>query len=335
MFNFHTNHRHLVSTALLGFLLLSILVAIVPAMQMQAVEALPGQKALSEQEKKGLRLYISEGCVACHTQQVRNIDMDKVWGDRPSLASDYYYSKQRLDIWRQSPSLLGSERTGPDLTNVGVRQVSQTWHLLHLYNPRSVVDASIMPGYPWLFEEKPTAQIDEEDVVLKLKKDFYFKPGKELVASTDALALVAYLQSLQQTSIGTLQQDFIPSSKDKDKPQDIEGNATILADGSALFTTSCAACHQQNGEGVAGAFPSLVGSAIVNDPNPDMLIRVILQGYDARSEYGLMPSFAQLLNDAQVAAIATHERSSWGNEAEAVSPEDVQAIRKMIQSEVP
>src|SRR3546814_12636951 len=73
---------------------------------------LPGQQPLTELEMKGLRVYIAEGCVACHTQQVRSIEMDKTWGDRPSIPSDYYYSKQRLDLWRQSPSLLGSERTG-------------------------------------------------------------------------------------------------------------------------------------------------------------------------------------------------------------------------------
>src|SRR5680860_640346 len=152
MLNFHKEHKNLVLTALIVFVALSILVAIIPAFQMQNTMPLPSQEALTDQEMKGLRVYVSENCVACHTQQVRGIAMDNMWGDRPSLPSDYYYSKQRLDVWRQSPSLLGSERTGPDLTNIGSRQPSDDWHFMHLYNPRSVVSASIMPSYSWLFK---------------------------------------------------------------------------------------------------------------------------------------------------------------------------------------
>jgi cytochrome c oxidase cbb3-type subunit 2 len=71
-----------------------------------------------------LNVYVAEGCIGCHTQQVRNIEMDKAWGSTgPSMPSDYFYSKQRHGhLAARRPSLLGSERTGPDLTNVGVRQ---------------------------------------------------------------------------------------------------------------------------------------------------------------------------------------------------------------------
>jgi len=47
----------------------------------------------------------------------------------------------------QTPELLGSERTGPDLTNIGVRQPSSVWQYIHLYNPRAVVPESIMPSF--------------------------------------------------------------------------------------------------------------------------------------------------------------------------------------------
>lgn len=120
MFNMSENHRSLALTSFVVFVLLSTIIAIVPAVQMQqSVQPLSKAKDLTTQERDGLHTYIAEGCVSCHSQQVRNIEMDKIWGDRPSLPSDYYYSKQRMGIWRQSPSLLGSERTGPDLTNVG------------------------------------------------------------------------------------------------------------------------------------------------------------------------------------------------------------------------
>jgi len=98
MLNLHKDHKNLVLLALGVFTILSIGVAIMPAYQMEEYQPIPGQKDLTISERRGLHIYVSEGCVACHTQQVRNIEMDKTWGERPSLASDYYYSKQRMDM---------------------------------------------------------------------------------------------------------------------------------------------------------------------------------------------------------------------------------------------
>ena len=67
---------------------------------------------------------------------------DKIFG-RPSAPGDFAY---------QTPELLGSQRTGPDLTNIGVRQPSAVWQYIHLYNPRAVVPESIMPAFDWMFQ---------------------------------------------------------------------------------------------------------------------------------------------------------------------------------------
>ncbi len=327
MINFHKDHKSLVNTSLGVFAGLSMLIAVIPASQMQKTQPLPTMQPMTEAEVKGLHTYIAEGCVACHTQQVRNIEMDQVWGTRPSVPSDYYYSKKRMDVWRQSPSILGSERTGPDLTNVGKRQAGQEWHLLHLYNPRIVVKESVMPGYPWLFSEK--SKVGENDVVVPVPEKFLKNKSRKIVASPQALELVAYLISLKQADMeeaGT----FIPALK-KDKAVDSDAPAG-LPDGAALYANTCAACHQADGKGLAGAFPPIAGSAIVNDPNAEQLIRIILQGYDARPEYGVMAPFGDVLSDEEIAAIATHERSSWGNQAPAVTPEEVKKVREYIQT---
>jgi len=267
-----------------------------------------------------------------HTQQVRGIEMDNMWGDRPSLPSDYYYSKQRLDVWRQSPSVLGSERTGPDLTTIGARQPSEDWHLMHLYNPRLVVSESIMPSYSWLFKEVDSSAVTEKDVELSIPEEFFNKPGKKIIASQEALDLVAYLKSLKQTELqdGSIP-EFIPALKEIQTGN--MNNKTGL-NGSRIYNTNCVACHQANGKGIPGAFPPLAGSGFVNDENPEMLIKIILQGYDARSEFGVMPPFADQLSNAEVAAVATHERSSWGNDAPAVTEEDVKQIRDYINNEL-
>src|SRR5690554_3365561 len=333
MFNFHKDHKKLVLVSFFVFVGLSTLIAVIPAYQMQDVQPLPSMEPLTIAQKHGLQTYTAENCMACHTQQVRNIEMDNVWGDRPSIPSDYYYSKKRLDFWRQSPSLLGSERTGPDLTNVGKRQAGQEWHLLHLYNPRSVVKESIMPSYPWLFEEKSENKVKDTDVVVAVPQEYLKNKSNKIVASQKALDLVAYLVSLKQADIGNAPSlDFIPA-KVKDKgTAAVSDSGSDLPDGELLYMNTCAACHQGNGQGLAGAFPSLVGSKIVLDENPELHVRVILQGYDASQEYGIMAPFADVLEDAEIAAIVNHERTSWGNDAPTVTEEDVKKIRAMADS---
>lgn len=329
MINFHKNHQHLVLTAALVFAGLSLFIAVLPAYEIQKTQPLPSMFDLNEREKRGLEIYVSENCMACHTQQVRNIEMDKIWGDRPSIASDYYFTKKRMDTWRQSPSLLGSERTGPDLTNIGLRQPGMEWHLLHLYNPRIVVKESIMPGFPWLFAEKYTSDLTEEDVVVPVPPGLVKDPDKKVVATSKALDLVAYLQSLIQPELpGTKEVDFIPSRDGNGKESG--QNTRVSPDGESLYLQTCAACHQANGEGLPGAFPPLAGSTIVNDDNYEKLINIILLGYDARTEFGVMPGFQDQLTDEEIAAIANHERSSWGNSAPEITPENVKSIREFI-----
>lgn len=335
MFNIHKNHKNLVLVAFLGFAGLSVGVAIFPAYQAQNnTEPLPEMEPMTEAENRGLNIYIREGCVACHTQQVRNIEMDETWGGRPSIPSDYYYSKQRMDVWRQSPSLLGSERTGPDLTSVGERQPSEDWHLLHLYNPRTVVPQSIMPSYPWLFAEKANPGKDEK--ILSVSNEFK-EDHREIVPTQEALDLVAYLLSLKQASLTGQAPEFIPSAQQETDEEDAPGQQRRgrVPNGKSLYSTHCSSCHQADGTGLKGAFPSLVGSEVVNDNDPEMMVRIILQGYDARPEYAQMPAFAGRLSNEEIAAIANHERNSWGNEAAEITPEDVKEIRALVMKQVP
>ncbi len=81
---------------------------------------------------------------------------DSIFG-RPSAPGDFAY---------QTPELLGSERNGPDLTNVGARQSSSVWQYIHLYQPRAVVPQSIMPAFPWLFRAVDKAPAGEQPVPL-------------------------------------------------------------------------------------------------------------------------------------------------------------------------
>ena len=329
MLNFHKDHQNLVNVALVVFVLLSMGGAVVPANELALNNApLPDLPPMTASERRGLEVYVAEGCAACHTQQVRNIEMDRMWGERPSIPSDYHYSKQRLDVWRQSPSLLGSERTGPDLTNTGRRQPGEQWHLLHLYDPRMVVKGSIMPRYPWLFEETDTPA--EDAVVVPVPKERLRDSNKVLVASQRAQDLVAYLLTLKQAPLpGGADPVFLPSPGARSEAE-AKPSAGDLPNGADLFVQTCSACHGAEGKGLAGAFPPLAGSPVVNDPDPTLMLSIILGGYDALAEYGVMPAQAEQLSDAEVAAIANYLRSAFGNEAPATTTDAVRAVRSTV-----
>lgn len=326
---FFNHHKSLFLSALILFLVLTSLVAIQPAIQNQNNNAvLPNAPVLSPLEMTGKQSFIAHGCVACHTQQVRNVAMDKVWGDRPGIAADYA-SNTRMDIWRNTATLMGTERTGPDLTNVGTRQSSAAWHLVHLYQPRAVVASSIMPAYPWLFEVKES--LNHLDVEVKIPEKFRKGIQGKIVASEEALALVAYLQSLKQTPLpdGKVANSFLYEKK----KQVAEGEKAELPDGLNLYTKLCASCHQSNGEGLVGAFPPLKGSPIVNGTDLELFVSIIMQGYDARAEFAVMSPIGTInkLSPEEVTAIINHEKTSWGNSAKTVSEAEVKKIMDFIK----
>lgn len=330
----YNNHKRLFSAAIVLFLALTMFAAILPAFNAEKnIIPLPGSKPLTTDELAGKGIYISEGCIACHTQQVRNVDVDKVWGSRPGIAADYARIK-RTDLWRNTAMLMGSERTGPDLTNIGVRQPSQDWLLLHFYNPRAVVAQSVMPAYPWLFEVKEYT--NPGDVIVHVPDDFRKGITGQIVATKKALQLVAYLKSLKQVSLPDGKptpvflygKDAMGASNEKSVAASA-GKAPEL-DGAALYTVNCSSCHQPNGEGLTGAFPPLKGSKIVLNDDPDLQITIIMHGYSGRVNegYGIMPPIGtnNNLKPEEVAAIINHERSSWGNNSKQVTVEDVKKV---------
>lgn len=139
----------------------------------------------------GKEVYLSQGCVACHTQQVRPAglggDIARGWGQRPTVARDYIL---------QDRLLLGSRRLGPDLADIGGRQSSDAWHYLHLLEPTLTSPGSNMPAFRHLFELRPAGSA-KDALRLPPTHPAAAPAGQEWVPSERARNLVAYLRSLR------------------------------------------------------------------------------------------------------------------------------------------
>lgn len=106
----------------------------------------------------------------------------------------------------------------------------------------------------------------------------------------------------------------------------------LMAKGGEIYNRICVACHQADGKGVPGAFPALAGSRIVNGPFIDKEGRLIKDGHLDRVMNGkpgtAMQAFKNTLSDAEIAAVVTHERNSFGNHmGDMVQPSQVKALR--------
>ncbi|GEA60222.1 cbb3-type cytochrome c oxidase subunit II [Vibrio comitans] len=171
----------------------SILVLIVPnIVRGPELAANSMAKPLTAVEVAGRDIYISEGCHVCHTQMVRPLEPEVKRNGRANQEPDDIY---------EFPNLWGSKRTGPDLTNLG-RKYSDQWHVLHLVNPRDVIPTSIMPSYPWLFEQKLSGD-DITDKMLTLRtlgvpysEDDIANARLQVRGKTKGEVLIRYLQSL-------------------------------------------------------------------------------------------------------------------------------------------
>lgn len=130
----------------------------------------------------GKKVYQQNGCLYCHSQQVRSEKFGNWWEDgvektgsdirrsyglRRTVSRDYIYD---------NPTMLGTMRTGPDLANIGVRNPSEAWHHTHMLNPRSANEWSIMPSFAFLYTREKIVG-SRSDKALSLGREWTVKPG--------------------------------------------------------------------------------------------------------------------------------------------------------------
>ena len=184
-----------------------------------------GLKPYSLLETAGRQVYMKEGCYNCHSQLIRPFQSETDRYGMASISGEYAYDR---------PFLWGSKRTGPDLHRIGDSR-STDWHENHMFDPKSVVPASIMPAYKHLYDKNVDFETAYAEAITQMKvfdvpyntqggvsigknieeaKEIYLKEAETLVEDRksqdikdylekgevkEIVALIAYLNSLGQS----------------------------------------------------------------------------------------------------------------------------------------
>ncbi|HUS14229.1 MAG TPA: cbb3-type cytochrome c oxidase subunit II [Chloroflexia bacterium] len=214
----------------------------------QSADARP----LTAQEENGRRLYAGNGCQYCHSQYLRPQDWTGVASfrtvGRVAQAGDFYYL--------QSP-LLGTERTGPDLSQEGGAHTDE-WHLAHFRNPRFTYPKSIMPEFSFYYDDGDLPREEINDLVAYVQS----LGGR---AADDRTARQRSLKQKLLDERGRGNQDIIhewfPTTW-RNVRNPMEPTQRSLLHGKTVFLTNCIGCHGLQGDGKGPA------SRWVNNPAP-------------------------------------------------------------------
>lgn len=247
-------------------------------------------------EAKGRNLYMSLGCFYCHSQQVRPYD----WGfGDPSQMGDYVFD---------SPHSLGTERTGPDLAQIGGMRPT-IWHILHDKDPRSVSPGSIMPNFAFLNDDDINALVA-----------YIQNQGQEnLEVGNSTTGGASYHPSVPDPYTNVTNQ-FTPLMmlvlEEYDPVNDVYNGssaagaewADIFDIGKANFTQRCLACHGCSGNS-QGPYarhvvtqPANLHERLASFPGDDYDIWRVSEGVPGTA----MPAWHLSLNDTEIQRIAIY-----------------------------
>jgi mono/diheme cytochrome c family protein len=186
-------------------------------------------------EEEGRRIYIANGCTYCHTQFIRSIDWD-IGAHRIAQAGDYV---------QDQPHLLGSERTGPDLSQEGGEHTDD-WHLAHFINPRFTRPESVMPSWEFLGPEKIRAltaykqSLGFKHADERMKRQRYWKEQSIRAYEAGPDENVRWLHS------------WVPEGWRR-IPTPYAATEESLARGQRVYQSFCLGCHGPVGDGMGPA----------------------------------------------------------------------------------
>lgn len=216
----------------------------------------PNNVPLTEQEEYGRRLFLSNGCIYCHSGFVRPQDVAVgllYLYPRIAEPGDYVAPDQ-------SPNAFGSERTGPDLSNSGGFHPDD-WHIAHYKNPRSVTPISVMPSFEFLstqeaagmiaFTQARTGKLAQVRTLHQLNMKQLLLAEKSLSETLQADYQIGYpgadaLSNLIMMDRGSwFQPNPLPVTREN------------LLRGREIFQQRCIGCHGTAGDGAGPALTYL------------------------------------------------------------------------------
>ncbi|MGE3248153.1 MAG: cytochrome-c oxidase, cbb3-type subunit II [Beijerinckiaceae bacterium] len=193
------------------------LVEIVPLFYLKStIESVQGMRPYTPLELAGRNIYVREGCYNCHSQMIRTLRDEVERYGHYSLAVESMYDR---------PFQWGSKRTGPDLARVGGKY-SDEWHVAHFKSPRTIVPASVMPGYGFLLNTP--LKVDQVTSDMKVQKALG-------VPYTDAMIANAIKDIRAQSNPDSEDADAFRSRYKKAAVRDFDLNRNEVTEADALI----------------------------------------------------------------------------------------------------
>ncbi len=259
-------------------------------------------------------------------------------------------TQSALAVWRALYFRPGEHRDEPARGaewNRGAYLVRGLGHCSACHATRNALGASDMmdlsggmiPMQAWY---APSLASDQEAGVARWPLEHIvqlLRTGHAPGASTLGPMAEVVLHSTQYLSTPDLQAmavflKSVPPAAEPARPTAPPAPASVAQSGARLYEAHCAQCHGDRGQGTGGAYPPLAGNRAVTLPVTANLVQVVIHGGFGPSTEGHprpfgMPPFALALSDAEVAAVLTHIRGSWGNRAGMVSELEVAQQRSL------
>jgi cbb3-type cytochrome c oxidase subunit II len=188
-------------------------------------------------EAAGRKIYIANGCVYCHSQSIRAID----WGHGATRIA------QSGDYVQDQPILLGSQRTGVDLSQEGGEHPDD-WHIAHFINPRYTRPNSIMPQFEYLGMEnirlltRYVQSLGMRAADQRMERQAYWKEESIKAYEAGIEANVKWLA------------EIVPQGW-RDIPNPYPATDYSLERGRMIYQGFCIGCHGPVGDGMGDAQP--------------------------------------------------------------------------------
>lgn len=269
---------------------------------------------------------------------------------RPPHALRFPYDSQAaLAVWRAlyfKPGVYEADTQRSAEWNRGAYLVRGLGHCAACHTARNALGASnealdlaggLIPMQNWYApslsspHEAGVGDWDRQHIVALLKTGVSPRASATGPMAEVVLRSTQYLSDADLGAVAQFLKELAPPAT-LAPPAAPVAPASVLAQGAKLYEQHCAQCHGEQGRGVPNAYPALAGNRAVTMPQTANLVQIVLNGGYAPATAGNprpfgMPPFVLVLSDSEVAAVLTHIRQSWGNQAGVVTPLEINRMR--------